>query len=144
MDKYYEQFSREIHHTQQLVGYCVLGCIVLGTLFAIWCTKKKLVPIVCGLVALTLAAMIIPSVVGARPLAQRSACINGLRQIEWGKERWAADHAKKIGDIPTDSDLFGTNAYIKFKPTCPVGGIITIGGVGQAPACSLANKGHKL
>ena len=38
---------------------------------------------------------------------------------------------------PADSDIFGTNQYIKIKPTCGLGGIYTLGRVGDHPKCSI-------
>jgi hypothetical protein len=72
---------------------------------------------------------------------QRSTCINNLRLIYAAKQAWALEKNKTDADIPTEQDLL---PYIKSGafPTCPSGGVYTIGAVGQPPTCSI--PGHVL
>jgi hypothetical protein len=65
-----------------------------------------------------------------------NACIANLKQIEGAKANWAMEGGKSTNDIPCDADLFGPQAYIRSKPTCPSGGIYTIGSVADLPTCS--------
>jgi hypothetical protein len=69
----------------------------------------------------------------------RNACIANLWQIEGAKNTWMLEYRKTTNDIPTDSDLFGTNRYIKTKPNCGLGGTYTLGPAGERPKCSIAD-----
>jgi competence protein ComGC len=80
-------------------------------------------------------AIAIPNFVKARDTAQTNACINNLRMIDAAKQQWALENNKKSTDIPTQSDLAHYLKNGQF-PTCPKGGIYTIGPVGEAPTCS--------
>ena len=73
---------------------------------------------------------------------QESACIANLKQMDGAKATWALEHEKTTNDIPTDSDLFGSTAYLRVKLTCPAGGIYKIRTVGEKPLCSV--PGHTL
>ncbi len=96
---------------------------------------------VCAVVFL-LAAIAIPSAIPARQYARRAACINNLKLIENAKIKRAEEYGKSSGVNPTDTDLFGLD--LKPKPSCPSGGIYSLGKVGEKPGCSLESKGHKL
>ncbi len=72
----------------------------------------------------------------------QQACMANLKQMESAKATWALEHHKTTNDIPADSDLFGTDAYIRRKPQCPSDGTYAIGKVGQRIACSI--PGHTL
>lgn len=73
--------------------------------------------------------------------AQRTVCIANLRLIYAAKQAWALEKNKTDVDTPTEQDLL---PYIKggVFPTCPAGGVYTIGSVGQTPTCSV--PGHVL
>jgi K+-sensing histidine kinase KdpD len=73
-----------------------------------------------------------------------NACINNLRLIDASKQQWALENKKQNTDTPTLEDLRpylgrGTNGEL---PTCPDGGVYTVGAVGEKPTCSL--PGHAL
>ncbi len=85
-----------------------------------------------------LAAIAIPNFVKARASSQRSACMANLKQIDGAKGTWALEQKKVTGDTVTDSDLFGSSAYIRDKPLCPGGGTYTLDVVGTKPSCSLS------
>jgi len=72
---------------------------------------------------------------------QRESCIANLRLIYAAKQAWALEKNKTDTDIPTEQDLL---PYIKggIFPTCPGGGVYTIGAVSQPPTCSI--PGHVL
>ena len=44
----------------------------------------------------------------------------------------------------TFEELCVTNKFLRYKPTCPAGGIYTLGALEERVNCSLADKGHKL
>jgi prepilin-type N-terminal cleavage/methylation domain-containing protein len=89
-----------------------------------------------------LAAIAIPNFVKARTTAQANACINNLRQVDGAKEQWALENKKTSNDTPQDTDLFGTDKYIKAKPGCPANGSYTLSAVGTKPTCNI--DGHSL
>jgi hypothetical protein len=59
------------------------------------------------------------------------------RAIEGAKATWALENRKTTNDVPTDSDLFGRDRYIRKKPQCPKKGVYTLGRVGENPKCSV-------
>ena len=62
-----------------------------------------------------LAAIAVPNFVKARKNTQMNACIDNMRQIEG-----AVEQAKMDGHpAPEESDIYGTDGYIKTKPQCP-------------------------
>ena len=71
------------------------------------------------------------------PRPPRQVCTGHLKQIEGAKETWALEHNKTTNDTPVESDLFGTNAYIWQKVSCPAGGVYQFGRVGEKPTCSI-------
>jgi len=77
-----------------------------------------------------------------RRSSPRNACIVNLMQINGAKATWALEKQKSNTDTPTATDLYGTNAYLRDKPTCPRGGNYVIGKVEQKPRCS--SQGHTL
>ena len=76
------------------------------------------------------------------PRPPRQVCTQQLLQIDFAKETWALEHNKTTNDTPVESDLFGTNAYIWQKVSCPAGGVYQFGRVGEKPKCSV--PGHTL
>ncbi|MHB8522336.1 MAG: competence type IV pilus major pilin ComGC [Limisphaerales bacterium] len=97
--------------------------------------------IVLCLIAL-LAIISIPNFVEARQAAQRTVCINNLRQIDGAKEIWALENKASTGAKPRPADL---KPYIRGLgfPTCPGGGAYTVNPLRAAPRCSLGVKlGH--
>ena len=91
-----------------------------------------------------LAAIAIPNFVKARSASQTNACIANLKQIEGAKATWALEQKKSNTAQPNDTDLFGTDKYIREKPPCPGGGTYTLEQVDAKPVCSLASSGHSL
>jgi len=89
-----------------------------------------------------LAVILVPYFSKAREESTRKACVNNLVQIYQAKVRWALDNKKLPSDIPLDSDLFGTNAYIIKKPFCPAGGLYDIKQVDEQPTCTV--PGHSV
>ena len=86
-----------------------------------------------------LAAIAIPNFVKARTTAQKNACINNLRQLDGAKEQWALENKKTSTDTPVDTDLIGTDKYIKTKPACPANGTYGYNNMATKPTCSLTD-----
>jgi len=91
-----------------------------------------------------LAAIAVPNFVKARSSSQKSACVANLTQMSGAKATWCLEVKKALSDTPVDSDLFGTDKYIREKPVCPGGGAYTLEQVDQKPTCSLSVEGHTL
>ncbi|SRR5438046_795021 len=87
-----------------------------------------------------LAAIAIPNFVKARQSSQRNACMANLKQMDGAKASWALEQKKTNADTPTDSDLFGSSAYIRDKPLCPGNGTYTINAVDTKVACSKSSS----
>jgi len=73
-----------------------------------------------------------------------NACINNLRLFDAAKQQWALEFKKQATDIPTMADLqpylgHGSNGEM---PSCPDGGVYTIGTIAEKPVCSI--PGHVL
>lgn len=69
-----------------------------------------------------------------------NTCIANLKQIDGAKEQWALELRKTTNDVPTWTDLIGTDKYIKNTPVCPSNGIYKLNKVGDPPTCSYKNK----
>lgn len=89
-----------------------------------------------------LAAVAIPNLVRARVAAQKTACIQNLRAIEGAKANWALDYKKGNSDVPSDTDLFGADKYIRDKPMCPSGGTYALNAVAEKPTCTTADHSY--
>jgi prepilin-type N-terminal cleavage/methylation domain-containing protein len=98
-----------------------------------------------------LAAIAIPNFIRARATSQTNACINNLRQIDYGINQWALENEKSNGATVASPNT--VSAYIKLNasgsiPTCPAGGTYTTTSVGASPqvSCSLSTltPGHFL
>ncbi len=98
--------------------------------------------IVVALIGL-LAALAVPNFLRARASAQKNTCINNLRQLDSAKHQWAQERQKADTDIPSSDDL---KVYIKndVYPSCPAGGVYTIGALSTDPTCSKSDIGHLL
>jgi len=81
-----------------------------------------------------LAAIAIPNFLRSRKQSQMNACIANLKQIQGAKEQ-----SLLAGHGVADTDLYGTDKYIKVKPTCPAGGDYTIGASDADPTCPNAS-----
>jgi len=68
-----------------------------------------------------------------------NVCVNNLRQIDGAKQQWALENKKSAGTFVTPNDL---TPYLKTMPTCPAGGVYTLGLVSSPPQCSV--PGHML
>jgi len=64
-------------------------------------------------------------------------CMTNPRQIHGAKLAWALEKGKTTNDMPAEKDLFGREAYIFIKPTCPNGGSYEIKKIGQKATCSI-------
>lgn len=91
-----------------------------------------------------LLAIAVPNFIKARENSRQKSCIANLKQIESAKEQWAMDKKAGNGDTPGDTDLFGTDKYIKVKPACPSGGSYDLKSMADRPVCDKTADGHVL
>jgi TolA-binding protein len=70
-----------------------------------------------------------------------NVCINNLRQLDGAKQQWALENKKSATAFVSPSDVI---PYLKgnVMPTCPAGGVYTLGLVNAVPVCSV--PGHAL
>jgi hypothetical protein len=74
-----------------------------------------------------------------RPPTMQRTCISHLRTIDSAKTQWALENNKGADAVPTMADLA---RYMKDIPTCPAGGVYTVGSLNELPRCSV--KGHQI
>jgi general secretion pathway protein G len=84
-----------------------------------------------------LLAIAVPNFVKARETSRAKACVANLRSICYAKEQWAIEQHKQTTDVPADTDLYGTDKYLRATPACPAGGTYTIGDMITWPVCSV-------
>ena len=86
-----------------------------------------------------LATIAVPAFMKARMKAQKTACINNLRQVDAGKEQWAMFALVSTGAVDEDA----VNDYIrKGEPECPAGGTYSYNDLAVDPSCTI--DGHEL
>ena len=123
-----------------------LCVVIVITAIGIWLGRKRLaVTLPLAFIFFIMAAVAIPNIDWGNRVADENNCINNLRGIFQAKAEWAQINHKLPTDIPTITDLIGTNKFfLRSIPVCPSGGTYTIGAVNEDPKCSLATRGHKL
>jgi len=87
-------------------------------------------------------AIVIPNL--AKQTASARPCIANLRELDSAKQQWAVEHGKTNGAVCIESDI---KRFVKLDsegnlPKCPLGGIYTIGKVGENPTCSLGRTNY--
>ncbi|MFO1492047.1 MAG: prepilin-type N-terminal cleavage/methylation domain-containing protein [Kiritimatiellia bacterium] len=98
-----------------------------------------IVVIIIGLLAL----IAVPQLARNRNAAQRSACLNNLRQINGNTQQYMLENnTTAVPGSAALATMFQTGSF----PTCPGGGTYTMPATDTAlPTCSLsASKSHKL
>lgn len=93
----------------------------------------------------TVASMAIPQFAKARSLTKKSICINNLRQIDAAIDRWVFEHDFPEGGTLTSSQEEEAYSYMRNgQPSCPSGGVYTIGTIGIHPQITCSIEGHTL
>ncbi len=88
-----------------------------------------------------LAGLAIPAFMKTRTTAQRTRCIDNLRQIANYKEMWAMESFANTGTAVDESDI--APFFKTGLPECPGGGEYDYTEVGSPPLCSLPEEyGH--
>ncbi len=76
-----------------------------------------------------------PNYVKARENTRAACCLANLKMIEAAKEQWALENRAPSSATPTETDLYGSGAYLQNTPSCPSGGTYTIGALSTRPTC---------
>src|SRR5688572_24607706 len=74
--------------------------------------RRALFWVVCGLsgvVVLVGAAVLAPCMVGAKPTAEKNACINNLRMLDGAKDQWSLENRAVV-------NLSDVQVYLKAEP----------------------------
>ncbi len=128
-----------------------VGLCLLHTFLLIRETKRskgygpKILCLASALLVLVIwAALLVPNFKSVHVSCPNYACVGILKQLVGAKATWALELNKTGTDAPLDSDLFGSDKYIREKPTCPSGGVYHLGTVSQNPTCSLGGPAHSL
>jgi len=81
------------------------------------------------------------SFVARCPHSPSVTCINNLRQLDGAKLQWVLEKRNGTNDVPSMTDI---SPYLRCQELAkwPVGGIYTLGAVGDYTRCSI--KGHDL
>jgi len=69
--------------------------------------------------------------------AAKESCVTRLKNIAAAKAIWEDEQFRGTNEVPSLTDLFGTNIVNSKRFTCPDGGTYTIGKAGDPPRCSL-------
>ena len=71
----------------------------------------------------------------------RNKCINNLRQIDGAKQQWALENKQPAEAVPLAQQIA---PYFKGQtvPSCPSGGVYTLGNLETTPICSI--PGHAI
>jgi len=85
-----------------------------------------------------LSAVAVPAMLRARKTSQRGACLNNLRQIDYGKSNYAIE----LGFAPS-TVAFIVPTYLKRTPICPSSGTYTVNDLATLPTCTIG-AGHIL
>ena len=93
------------------------------------------------LIVAILVSIAVPNFVQVRAKSRRTICIQNLRQIDEAKDQLAMAKSLAKGSSVDWPDIVPT--YLKLAPTCPTGGIYTIGAIETDPSCSLSWLGHQ-
>jgi prepilin-type N-terminal cleavage/methylation domain-containing protein len=89
-----------------------------------------------------LVGIAFPAFMKARQQARKQACLENISQLESAKQQWGVEMGKKDGDVPSQTDLIGSDKYIKFMPVCPGGGRYQFEAIGVSASCT--EPGHSL
>lgn len=89
-----------------------------------------------------LAAIAVPSFQRAIADSRLKACALNRKCIDAAKLQWSVDHQSPPTASPTDTDLFGDDAYIEHKPECPASGTYAVNAVREKCTCSYPKHGN--
>lgn len=84
-----------------------------------------------------LMTIAMPSFLRARETTRAKSCAQNLKKIQWAKDAYVMDNHLSESVVPTESDLYGPDKYIKQAPVCPSGGTYTINSLSVDPNCSV-------
>jgi len=86
-----------------------------------------------------LLSIAVPQWVRLRERSTSRACSVNLREMDSAKQQFAMENNLSNGASCTMADLWPTYIRASSQPTCPSGGVYTVGNVSVDPACSYVN-----
>lgn len=90
------------------------------------------------LIIAILLAIAVPQFIKARTQSWQKTCMANMREIDGAKEIFAGDAKLNNGDPVVPGDLWPTYIRGGSFPSCPGGGVYTIGDIGETPLCNYA------
>src|SRR5512134_2050087 len=88
------------------------------------------------LIIAILLAIAVPQFIKARTQSWQKTCMANMREIDGAKEIFAGDAKLNNGDPVVPGDLWPTYIRGGSFPSCPGGGVYTIGDIGETPLCN--------
>lgn len=88
------------------------------------------------LIIAILLAVAVPQFIKARTQSWQKTCMSNMRQIDSAKEIFAGDNKLNNGAPVGQGDLWPTYIRGSNFPSCPGGGVYTIGDIGTTPVCN--------
>ncbi|MEI7729974.1 MAG: hypothetical protein WCO56_10410 [Verrucomicrobiota bacterium] len=70
---------------------------------------------------------------------RKGQCISNLHQLDGAKEQWALANHKTAKDTPAMTDLAGTDKYVPWPLSCPLGGTYTLNTLSNKPTCTVSD-----
>jgi len=108
--------------------------------------KERALHALCWIVMVAVLAVLLHGFCRAMAFRPGYAPINGckanLMQIQAAKATWAEERGKGATDVPTASELFGPDAYIRERRSVPWAGPIPSGR--SLPSLDVQVTGHTL
>ncbi len=84
-----------------------------------------------------LLSIALPQWARARERSQSKSCIATMRQIRDAKDQYAMEMRLSNGAPCAVGDIWPSYIRQSSPPTCPSGGVITIGIIGTDPTCTI-------
>jgi len=107
--------------------------------------KSRIVKGIVAVILIWWLATVISEMQPHHEASYRAFCINNLAFIQDAKQKWALETKPPTNATPTWNDLkpyLGSGTNVVTMPTCPGGGVYTIGNLQTAPTCAV--KDHVL
>lgn len=84
-----------------------------------------------------LVTIAVPNFVRARETSRAKTCSQSLRILEVTKDQYLMDNNLPRASLIPVTSIIGPGTYLKEMPTCPSGGVYTVGNGDEDAVCSL-------
>ncbi len=89
-----------------------------------------------------LTAIAVPQFLQAKGRSMQRTCMQNLRKIADAKEVYAQEHKVPDGDAIAMEQIYPDYVRGASPPSCPAGGVYTVGNVGSDPECSFNDPSY--